>query len=83
MNTIIASSNHYLSEFHYSTNFDTAWICSTKDKTLNEITESDFIGHEKFESKEKMLETYRFYYGNIVKKDTFVKMINFKLLNIF
>lgn len=62
--------------------FAEAEIVSIQEKPLKEIVESDFVGHEKFESTEKMLETYQSYYGNTVNEDTVVKMISFKLLPI-
>ena len=60
--------------------FAKAVIIGVQEKKLSEITDSDFEGHEKFESTEKMYESYRTYYGNKVTPDTIVKMINFKLL---
>lgn len=51
-----------------------------REKRLGEIEEKDFEGHEKFRSKEEMLETYRKYYGDKVDWDTIVKIIEFKLL---
>lgn len=51
-----------------------------REKRLREIEEKDFEGHEKFESKDKMIETYRKYYGDKVDWDTVVKIIEFKLL---
>lgn len=59
--------------------FGTAKIVSIKEKELGEIKKEDFEGHEKFESREKMFETYRSYYGDAVKEDTIVKMIDFEL----
>lgn len=61
--------------------FAKAVILSVREKKLGEIEESDFTGHEKFESKEKMFETYRKYYGDIVSPETTVKIIKFKLEN--
>ncbi len=62
--------------------FATAKILSIKEKFLGEIIDSDFTGHERFESKEKMFETYRSYYGNAVSEVTKVKMIDFKILTV-
>lgn len=59
--------------------FGNAVIVSAREKKLGEITDVDFNGHEKFESKEKMYETYRGYYGDKVTPDVVVKMIKFKL----
>ncbi|MDD4995533.1 MAG: ASCH domain-containing protein [Patescibacteria group bacterium] len=60
--------------------FADAEIIEVCEKRLKEIEEKDFEGHERFASKEKMLETYRKYYGNKVNWDTVVKIIKFKLL---
>jgi len=55
-------------------------IAELKEKKLSEIGEKDFDGHEKFESNEEMLETYKKYYGEKVNWDSIVKIIKFKLL---
>lgn len=59
--------------------FSEAKITKVREKKLGEIEDEDFEGHERFENKEEMLETYRKYYGKRVDWDTMVKMINFKL----
>lgn len=55
-----------------------AIITSIREKKLGEIEQSDFDGHEKYESKEEMYRTYRGYYGDKVSSDTIVKMIDFE-----
>lgn len=60
--------------------FAKAIITSVKEKKLVDINDSDFVGHEKFESKEIMISTYKMYYGEKVDENTIVKMINFKML---
>ncbi len=55
-------------------------IVKVREKKLGDVESSDFEGHEKFESAEKMLETYKKYYGDMVSTHTVVKMIDFKLL---
>ena len=60
--------------------FADADIINIREKRLGEIEERDFEGHEKFESKNEMLETYRTYYGDKVDWNTIVKIIEFKLL---
>jgi hypothetical protein len=60
--------------------FAQATILSTKEKKLSELVDSDFEGHEKFESEEKMYEAYRMYYGDRVTPETVVKIIKFKLI---
>ena len=62
--------------------FAEAKIKKVREKKLGKIKEEDFKGHEKFESKEEMLETYRKYYGDRVDWDTVVKIIDFELLRI-
>jgi hypothetical protein len=58
--------------------FAMAKILSVKEKRLKEITDVDYEGHEHFETKEKMLQTYKGYYGNKVTLDSVVKIIDFK-----
>lgn len=60
--------------------FAQAKIVSVREKALGEVVESDFNGHEKFESCKKMIEAYRGYYGNSVTEDTPVKMVHFKIV---
>lgn len=59
--------------------FARAIITKTEEKKLKDLKECDFVGHEKFESEEKMYEAYRSYYGDKVNPDTIVKMVDFKL----
>lgn len=62
--------------------FAKARIVSVREKTLGEIDAADFDeGHERFESPEKMLESYRSYYGDAVTMDTPLKLIGFELLS--
>lgn len=56
-------------------------LTEVREKPLGKIKESDFDGHEKFESEEEMYETYRKYYGDKVDENTVVKIIKFKLNN--
>lgn len=58
--------------------FGKALIISTREKRLGDLQDSDFEGHEKFESEEKMYEAYRDYYGDRVSADSIVKIIKFK-----
>ncbi len=48
---------------------------------LKDLVDSDFDGHERFESEEKMYEEYRKYYGDKVTPESVVKIIKFKLLD--
>ena len=60
--------------------FANAKIISLREKQLKDIDASDLEGHEKFENNEKMIETYKGYYGDEVTGDSIVKIIKFKLL---
>lgn len=59
--------------------FGEAEIVKITEKPFGDITDEDFEGHEKFESKEKMYETYKGYYGDRVNSDSIVKTVKFKL----
>ncbi|MFA6495388.1 MAG: ASCH domain-containing protein [Candidatus Paceibacterota bacterium] len=59
--------------------FGEATILGIREKALKDIVDADFDGHEKFESTEKMLETYQSFYGDKVTPETIVKIIRFKL----
>lgn len=61
--------------------FSEAIIVSTKEKMLKDLVDSDFDGHERFESEEKMYEEYRKYYGDKVTPESVVKIIKFKLFD--
>lgn len=54
-----------------------AKIDQVTEKRLGDITDSDMGGHEQYESREAMYETYRRYYGSAVGDDTPVKIISF------
>ena len=60
--------------------FADAEIAGAREKKLGEIDDSDFDGHEKYESSEEMLRHYKEYYGDRVDLDTMIKIITFKLL---
>lgn len=60
--------------------FARARITAVTEKAFGKIDEADFDRHERYESKEKMLETYRSYYGEKVTWDTLVKVVSFDLL---
>lgn len=59
--------------------FAKAKITEVKEKKLGELEESDYDGHEKFESQKDMLNKYKEYYGDKVTLDTVVKMIKFDI----
>lgn len=60
--------------------FATAMITKVTEKQLGDLTEDDWIGHERFKNEEEMYATYRKYYGPEVCPDTVVKIISFELL---
>ena len=59
--------------------FAEATITEVRQIKIGDVQASDYDGHEKFESKEKMFETYRSYYGQRVTPDSILKIIRFKL----
>ena len=59
--------------------FGDAVITDVWKKKIGDVEEKDFDGHEKFSSKEEMLNTYRTYYGDRVNTDTVVKIVRFNL----
>lgn len=60
--------------------FAKAKIISLYEKRLGEINKSDYEGHERHESQEKMMETYKKYYGGKVNENTQVKIIKFEII---
>jgi ribonuclease HI len=48
------------------------------EKKLGDVTDRDMAGHEIYDSKEQMLETYRQRYGNRVTLDDPIKIVFFK-----
>lgn len=58
--------------------FGYAVITDVRGKKLADITEADYIGHERFASSEAMIAQYRAYYGDQVTPETSVKMIQFR-----
>jgi ribonuclease HI len=57
--------------------FGTLKIDRIEEKRLEDIEEKDMDGHEKFDSREDMLEVYRKYYGPEVGPGTPIKVIQF------
>jgi hypothetical protein len=60
--------------------FAEAKITEVREKELGQIEESDFEGHEKYSSREAMLQHYKEYYGDKVTLDTIIKIVNFEIL---
>ncbi len=52
----------------------TGVITKTHTKTLATLTESDWLGHERFVSQDAMYATYRSYYGDNITPHTAVKL---------
>ncbi|MES2471187.1 MAG: ASCH domain-containing protein [Patescibacteria group bacterium] len=61
--------------------FGEAKILKVWEKTMGTLEDSDFDGHEKFETQEEMYATYKKYYGERVNENSPVKIIQFKVLN--
>lgn len=60
--------------------FAIARITAVTEKKLGEIGEADFVGHEKYENVEQMVDAFRRAYGDQVTLETSVKMIEFKVI---
>ncbi len=60
--------------------FAQAEIVEVREKKLGEITEEDYEGHSRYESLEKMIESFRGHYGAGVTPETLVKIVRFKLV---
>ena len=61
--------------------FSKAIITKVVYKKLGEIDDVDLDGHEKWDSKDEMLQSLIKYYGDKVNLDTMVKVVKFKLIN--
>jgi ribonuclease HI len=59
----------------------TARVNTVVQKRLGDIGPADYDEHERFESRQHMLETYKKYYGNEVNFDTIVKIVRFDFDN--
>lgn len=59
--------------------FANAVIDTIIEKRLGEITDDDYIGHERFANREQMIRTYQQYYGPEVDENTPVRMVHFTL----
>lgn len=57
--------------------FGTAIIKSLATKTLGTLTDTDWVGHEKYKSEEEMYASYRKYYGDKVDENSEVKILTF------
>ena len=60
--------------------FATAVITEVTYKKVGEVEDVDLDGHEKWNSREGMMDSLKKYYGNRVSPDTEVKIVRFKLI---
>lgn len=60
--------------------FSRAIITEVINKKLRDVDDLDLDGHEKWNSKDEMIESLKKYYGDKVNLDTMVKVVKFKLL---
>ncbi|MEK7158391.1 MAG: ASCH domain-containing protein [Patescibacteria group bacterium] len=64
--------------------FAAAKITTVREKKLSEINETDFEeGHERYQNPKDMLENYRNYYGEQVNMNSKIKIVKFRVLEIF
>lgn len=62
--------------------FAKAIIISVKEKSFEEINDSDFDdGHERFESREKMYSLFKDFYGDQFNEKSILKLIQFKIVD--
>ena len=59
--------------------FAQATLIKVQTKTLKELTEKDFDGHESMGTDEEMYTEFSKWYSKSVNKDTEVKIIHFKI----
>lgn len=66
----------------YGTNrrFAVAKITKISEKKFGELDDTDWEGHEKFNSSDEMYATFSLYYNQPVEPDSVVKMIEFELV---
>lgn len=60
--------------------FAKANVAEVLFRSLGEVDDVDLDGHEKWESKQHMLQTLQGYYGDRVDFNTPVKIVRFKLI---
>ena len=61
--------------------FSKAIITEVISKKLDDVSDVDLEGHEKWDSKDEMLLSLKKYYGDKVNWDTMVKVVRFKLIH--
>ncbi len=62
--------------------FAQAIAIRVKETTFWQLTDEDFIGHEKFPNPEAMYQNYSNYYHKLITPQTNLKIIEFKLTKI-
>ena len=60
--------------------FAHAKITKVYEKRFKDLSDEDYKGHEKYESTEQALATFRKYYGDSITPETVVKIVRFRLL---
>ncbi len=60
--------------------FAEAELTKVTEKPLQNMTEEDLEGHEKYNSKQEMYDDYSRYYNQPVDGNTLVKIVKFRLL---
>lgn len=60
--------------------FSMGKLVKVRETIFRDLTDEDWEGHETFESREEMFDTYSKYYNRKVTEDTPLKIIKFKLL---
>jgi len=63
--------------------FCIAELVQIKETTFGHLDDSDSDGYEKFESEKVMYATYSKYYSKPIGPETPLKIIKFKLLNLY
>ena len=59
--------------------FGKAVVLEAYDKEFEQLEEADFVGHEKYMSKEQMYATFREFYGDRVVPETVVRIVRFRM----
>lgn len=60
------------------TAFGQAQVTKVEHKLIKDITDEDYeAGHERYDSPEEMIETFRDYYGDDVDEETEIKMVHY------
>lgn len=63
--------------------FAQAILTNVYEKPIQDLNDDDYDGHEKYESRDKILAEFRKYYGEGVTPMTLVKIIRFRVIQTF